>query len=143
MGYDYTDCLEIACMDKLHCDLDDLKALVPIYSDLSEQSGVSFKMLACMNDLHVMAEYSLTTIRNYIADNIRTIAKIDKYIELVPDDEDSGYVKYEIDDRLELDLRDLAKRIQNIKPVYTDLSDIKFNSIIDEAIDWETYECYP
>ena len=143
MGYVYEDCLEIACMDRFHCGLDELQALVPVYSELASLSKVDFRKLACMNDLHAMVEYAYTTIRNKIAESIRVSAKIDRYVELVPDDENSGYVKYEIDDKLKADLIELANKIKEVKPQYKDLTDVKFNSIIDEAIDWESYDSYP
>ena len=143
MSYGYEDVLEIACMDKFHCGLDELKALIPIYSELAELSGVSFKILGCMNDLHVMVEYAYTTIRDSVAESIRSKAT-NNYIEVVPDDVDS-YVKYEVDDVVKAYLTRLADKIERTRPQYEDLTDIKFNSLIDEALDLfsEGFDDYP
>jgi hypothetical protein len=144
MSYGYEDCLEIACMDRFHCSLADLKVLENLYTDLAEQSGVDFRILGCMNDLHLMVEYTYTIIRDYIVDCLETTANVDKYITLIPDDVDD-YVNYEIDFNVELDIRRLAKEIREKQPVHKDLTDVKFNSIIDEAIDvgTEGFEDFP
>ena len=65
MSYNYTDCLEIACIDRFKCELNDLCVLEDIYTDLAEQSNVDYEKLARMNNLHTMDEYTYKTIRDY------------------------------------------------------------------------------
>ena len=143
MSYNYTDCLEIVAMDRFKCGLDDLKVLEFIYSDLAEQSEVDFKMLGCMNDLHVMVDYAYTTMRDYIVRSLRCEAH-SSYIELIPDDVDN-YIKYVVDTRVKLDINNLADKIETVRPLTEDLTNVKFNSIIDEALELTTegYEDYP
>ena len=145
MGYSYTDCLEIACMDRFKCSLDDLKVLPKVYSDLAEQCDVDFRVLGSMNNLKVMTEYSFTGMRDYIVECVEGIANYNLYIEVVPDDVDN-YVKYVIDDKVKEDILKVAETIKKVKPyiVEEDLTNAKFNSMIDEAIDltncnYETY----
>ena len=134
MSYDYEECLEVVCVDKLHCSLRDLKALVPIYSELAKLSGVDSEVLSRMNDLELMAKYAYTTIRDSVAESIECQARIDRYIELIPDEDADTYVKYEVDDTLKRDLLELARKIKKAVPHYEDLTDIKFNSLIELSI---------